>query len=419
MGAVRRVARLELELARRLGDLLEDELGVEADAVLVLDDLAGGAQQLDRLGQQELDPELGDDPPPAAVEHVHRVLAEDLVARHRVDEHGWLLAVVGRSGLTWRLWAVIYTAWNNSSKQLRDARAPRPIDRGADLLVRVLESEQPVALTELASAAGLPKSTASRLVSALERRGLVEQDGERGRLRARARRSCASPSAACSSATSSSWRARRSTRSRRPAARRSTSRFPAPRRRRAPRAGRQPPLPRRRAVARALGRLPLHRRRQGVPGVRARAGPAGAAHAAHAPATITDAATRRRARAGPARRLRDRDRRARGRARRDRGAGARRARRGGRRAQHLRADAADDPGANRRAATGSDSEAAQARAAASDTPTSKENTPHDPRGDPAAALRRDARRQRAGGAAGRRGRARNRDSSPSGCSTTR
>ena len=57
------------------------------------------------------------------------------------------------------------------------------IDRGADLLVRVLESEQPVALTDLASAAGLPKSTASRLVSALERRGLIEQEGERGRLR--------------------------------------------------------------------------------------------------------------------------------------------------------------------------------------------------------------------------------------------
>ncbi len=57
------------------------------------------------------------------------------------------------------------------------------IDRGAELLVRVLESEQPVALTDLAAASGIPKSTASRLVSALERRGLVEQDGERGRLR--------------------------------------------------------------------------------------------------------------------------------------------------------------------------------------------------------------------------------------------
>ncbi len=49
-------------------------LGVEPDPVLVLDDLAGAAQQLDRLGQQELDPELGHDPPPAAVEHLHRVL---------------------------------------------------------------------------------------------------------------------------------------------------------------------------------------------------------------------------------------------------------------------------------------------------------------------------------------------------------
>jgi IclR family transcriptional regulator, acetate operon repressor len=63
------------------------------------------------------------------------------------------------------------------------AHGTTAIDRGADLLVRVLESEEPVALTELASAAGLPKSTASRLVSALERRGLIEQDGERGRLR--------------------------------------------------------------------------------------------------------------------------------------------------------------------------------------------------------------------------------------------
>lgn len=57
------------------------------------------------------------------------------------------------------------------------------VDRSADLLVRVLESEEPVALTDLAHAAGLPKSTASRLVSALERRGLIEQSGKRGKLR--------------------------------------------------------------------------------------------------------------------------------------------------------------------------------------------------------------------------------------------
>jgi DNA-binding IclR family transcriptional regulator len=63
------------------------------------------------------------------------------------------------------------------------AHGTTAVDRGAELLVRVLESEEPVALTELASATGIPKSTASRLLTALERRGLVEQDGERGRLR--------------------------------------------------------------------------------------------------------------------------------------------------------------------------------------------------------------------------------------------
>ena len=63
------------------------------------------------------------------------------------------------------------------------AHGTASVDRSADLLVRVLESEQPVGLSELASASGIPKSTASRLVSALERRGLFEQDGERGRLR--------------------------------------------------------------------------------------------------------------------------------------------------------------------------------------------------------------------------------------------
>ncbi len=63
------------------------------------------------------------------------------------------------------------------------ANGTTAVDRSADLLVRVLESEQPMALTDLATAAGLPKSTASRLVSALERRGLIAQTGERGKLR--------------------------------------------------------------------------------------------------------------------------------------------------------------------------------------------------------------------------------------------
>ena len=58
------------------------------------------------------------------------------------------------------------------------------IDRGAQLLALVLESEAPRPLGELAADAGLPKSTASRLLGALERNGLVEQEGRRGAFRA-------------------------------------------------------------------------------------------------------------------------------------------------------------------------------------------------------------------------------------------
>jgi IclR family transcriptional regulator, acetate operon repressor len=70
-----------------------------------------------------------------------------------------------------------------SSAETEPVAGTAAIDRGADLLVRVLEAGEPVAVTDLAAAAGLPKSTVSRLLSALERRGLVEQDGDRGRLR--------------------------------------------------------------------------------------------------------------------------------------------------------------------------------------------------------------------------------------------
>jgi IclR family acetate operon transcriptional repressor len=55
------------------------------------------------------------------------------------------------------------------------------IDRAAQLLTLVLEAERPRALGELAGDLELPKSTASRLLSALERQGLVEQRGRRGR----------------------------------------------------------------------------------------------------------------------------------------------------------------------------------------------------------------------------------------------
>ncbi len=57
------------------------------------------------------------------------------------------------------------------------------IDRAAQLLVRVVEAPQPPSIGELSAGAGLPKSTTSRLVGALERQGLVQRLGSRGRLR--------------------------------------------------------------------------------------------------------------------------------------------------------------------------------------------------------------------------------------------
>jgi DNA-binding IclR family transcriptional regulator len=63
------------------------------------------------------------------------------------------------------------------------ATGTQSIDRAARLLVRVVEAAQPVGVGELAQTTGLPKSTTSRLVGALERQGLVQRVGRRGRLR--------------------------------------------------------------------------------------------------------------------------------------------------------------------------------------------------------------------------------------------
>jgi DNA-binding IclR family transcriptional regulator len=57
------------------------------------------------------------------------------------------------------------------------------IDRAAQLLVLVVENEGSSSVSELADAAGLPKSTVSRAVSALERQGLVQRESPRGGVR--------------------------------------------------------------------------------------------------------------------------------------------------------------------------------------------------------------------------------------------
>lgn len=58
------------------------------------------------------------------------------------------------------------------------------IDRAAQLLTLVLDAEEPIGVGDLATAAELPKSTASRLVSSLERHGLVRRNGARGKVQA-------------------------------------------------------------------------------------------------------------------------------------------------------------------------------------------------------------------------------------------
>jgi IclR family transcriptional regulator, acetate operon repressor len=64
-----------------------------------------------------------------------------------------------------------------------EATGTQAIERAAQLLVRVVEAPRAPSVGELAERAGLPKSTTSRLVAALERQGLVQRLGDRGRLR--------------------------------------------------------------------------------------------------------------------------------------------------------------------------------------------------------------------------------------------
>jgi IclR family transcriptional regulator, acetate operon repressor len=57
------------------------------------------------------------------------------------------------------------------------SRGTQSIDRAAQLLVEVLERREPPTVGVLAEVSGLPKSTTSRLVGALERQGLIRRNG--------------------------------------------------------------------------------------------------------------------------------------------------------------------------------------------------------------------------------------------------
>ena len=64
-----------------------------------------------------------------------------------------------------------------------DGNAVRSVDRAASLLLALGECRGEAGVTELARSLGLHKSTASRLLATLEKRGLVEQDEESGKYR--------------------------------------------------------------------------------------------------------------------------------------------------------------------------------------------------------------------------------------------
>ncbi len=64
-----------------------------------------------------------------------------------------------------------------------DGNAVRSVDRAASLLIALGDCHGEAGVTELARSLGLHKSTASRLLATLEKRGLVEQDEETGKYR--------------------------------------------------------------------------------------------------------------------------------------------------------------------------------------------------------------------------------------------
>ncbi len=70
-----------------------------------------------------------------------------------------------------------------ADRELLDGNAVRSVDRAAALLIALGDCAGEAGVTELARRLGLHKSTASRLLATLQRRGLVEQDEESGKYR--------------------------------------------------------------------------------------------------------------------------------------------------------------------------------------------------------------------------------------------
>ena len=59
------------------------------------------------------------------------------------------------------------------------ASGTRAVDRAADLVATVVRADEPLTFADLQDASGLAKSTTSRMLTALERSGLLERDARR------------------------------------------------------------------------------------------------------------------------------------------------------------------------------------------------------------------------------------------------
>ena len=151
------------------------EVGVEAD-VLALGLLPGRGEQLDGLGQDELDADLGHDPPPAAVEGRDRLLGEDLVARHPVDEHAPRLRLQDL--------AVCGTSVPHAESERNADR--NPVDRPRRAAARPASWRATEPIERRRAGRGVPdcpRARSRRAISALERRGPAAARRARGGVR--------------------------------------------------------------------------------------------------------------------------------------------------------------------------------------------------------------------------------------------
>ena len=92
MDVVVGVARLDIKITRRLGDLFQHEVRIEEDLVSVRAHPCR-LEELDGLGHHEFDAELRNDAAPALIQDSHGLLGEDVVTRQGVLEHGISLNV--------------------------------------------------------------------------------------------------------------------------------------------------------------------------------------------------------------------------------------------------------------------------------------------------------------------------------------